>query len=326
MTGDESPDRNRSARRVEQTAQGIPSEPGAADLSRGRRLDAPGDAVIRSLALLESSVAMTGNPLAVITQFGSYLNASRLGQSFTITPGCIGLRSAPGAASSVTVTVEEDPLGLVTTLHLLSETGRPIHRCRTASDGDRMIVESLDRREGARTVAEALAERMPPEHRPAGPGDDAVDQLAQLDALLDDAGRHRRRTMPAQDPHDRVDVSVLPILFEHLCTVGLPLGAVVVGAGVLQGAAGRLQATSAAEGGLMGRWNDATVELDLTGIAECLRVRTHAAHGETTALELYDDHQRCIALLGQFGIVGAETHATWQDVAASLPDDASRPS
>ncbi len=289
-------------------------------IAPGRAVAAPGAAVLQALVLLEASVAMTGNTHAVITQFGSYLNASARGQSFQLCPGMIGLRSEPAAISEVRLSTEEGTSGQISTLHLLSESGRPVHRCRTASDSDRLVLESLDRQESTgATVAESLGERVGTRYRPAPEAPDAHDQLGQLDALLDDSGRCRRQGMDPLPSNARIDPSVLPLLLEHLCTAGVPLGVIVVGSGVLQGVAGRIHVTSAAEGGLMARWNDATVELDLRAVAECLRVTTDAAHGATTAVELYDDADRCIAVLGQFGMVGADTHAVWEDVVASLP-------
>ncbi|MFT4260522.1 hypothetical protein [Microbacterium sp.] len=285
----------------------------------GRSVHAPGAAVLRAMVLLEACVATTGNPHAVITQFGSYLHASTRGQSFQVTCGMIGLRTVPETVADVRLSVEETAMNQVTSLHLLAGDGQPVHHCRTVSDYDRMILESLDQEDDGMTVAETLAGRLGDPYRPASLDSDEQDQLGQLDALLHDGGRERRRCAAGVAHAARVDPLVLPMLLEHLCTTGLPVGAIVVGEGILQGATGPIVTTSAAEGGVMARWRDATVEIDLHAVAECLRVTTSAAHGATRALELYDARGRCIAVLGQFGLVGADTHAAWEDVVASLP-------
>ncbi|WP_329254331.1 hypothetical protein OG223_28180 [Streptomyces sp. NBC_01478] len=62
------------------------------------------------------------------------------------------------------------------------------------------------------------------------------------------------------------------------------------------------------------------MEIDLAAVRACHLVRSTAAHGPTSALELDDEDGRCVAMITQFGMVGEDVHGAWEDLAASLPD------
>ncbi|MDX3643469.1 hypothetical protein [Streptomyces sp. MB09-02B] len=65
---------------------------------------------------------------------------------------------------------------------------------------------------------------------------------------------------------------------------------------------------------------NASLELDLPAVHSCHLVRSPAAHGPTSSLELDDENGHCVAVLTQFGIVGEPVHSAWEHLAASLPD------
>lgn len=109
-------------------------------------------------------------------------------------------------------------------------------------------------------------------------------------------------------------------LREH-CSVGLPIGVAVFAPAAMQACGGRVHVTDRTVGGrVFAAVADSSVEIDLTGVRACHLVRSTAAHGPTSALELDDEDGRCVAVITQFGMVGEDVHAAWEHLAASLPD------
>ncbi|WP_029150066.1 hypothetical protein [Microbacterium indicum] len=288
-----------------------------------RIVDLPARDVLRLLPMLDTALAVTGGPGAVVAQSGPYAEPSAQGTALAVDPYAVVLRVAPDRLSPY---VFARPDGECV-LQLRTRGGHVAHRVRGMSDADRLILAGLARTDGGDPVCmpDGAGDPFPDVPGLVDPAPAAWqegDQLAQLDAILADGGVLRWNQI-ADCPEVAVrsaDAGVLPALFEHLCATELPLGAAVFGEAAAQLASGRVHlVTSSGEGRLAVVLGQSTLDVDLHAVHECLLVRSHGPHGLTSALELYDPDGRAIVLLTQFGIVGEATHGAWEDLTASLP-------
>ncbi|MFE5917188.1 hypothetical protein [Streptomyces sp. NPDC056468] len=105
-------------------------------------------------------------------------------------------------------------------------------------------------------------------------------------------------------------------------SVGLPIGVAVFAPSAMQACNGRVHVTERTVGGrVFAAIAQSSVEIDLAHVRACHLVRSTAAHGSTSAIELDDDEDgRCVAVITQFGMVGEQVHMAWEHLAASLPD------
>lgn len=278
-----------------------------------RRVDPRTPDFVRCLTLFQYVHAVTGGPVARIEQAGEYAVPGLRGEAFAVRPGSITLRvDGDGIASAGVV---RDEAGGTVSLLLHDTGGRIAHRGQLLSEGDRLLA-------GLTPVADPGPPGGPPPAADSPPWEDG-DQLAQLDAILVDGGLARRRAFDRyRGEHRPVDPAVLPAVLDHLCSAGLPVGvAVFARSAALQACAGRIQVTDRTIGGrLFAAIEESAVEIDLPGVRACRLVRSRAAHGPTSALELDDADGRCVAVLTQFGPVGQRVHEEWEQLTASLPD------
>ncbi|WP_159498711.1 hypothetical protein [Microbacterium sp. 18062] len=273
-----------------------------------RRVSAAMDEVLGSLPLLERPAAVTANAVARITQIGVYAAPSRPGEPIHWAEGRTTLRLHADAVVAAFLTEPAGQGDGPPALRLVGPGDAPAHQCHALLDADRLALDGLARapeEEGAPRTAV-----VPPLPVPV---DDGSDQLGRIDALL-------TRPRAPYVPHRHIDPDVLPALFEHACAVGLALGAAVLSGCAFHGTQGDLHSVARMEGITTVTMTDATVELDLAAVSSCLLVRSHAAHGPTSALELYDGEHRCVAMISQFGLVDAGVHAAWEELTESLPD------
>ncbi|GGZ03610.1 hypothetical protein GCM10010365_23110 [Streptomyces poonensis] len=278
-----------------------------------RLIDTRMPELARCLTLFRYVQAVTGGPVAHIDQAGSYAVPSLRGDAFAVQPGSIALRIDPdGVASAV---VEHDKGTDSVTLRLLDADGRTVHQGRLLSEGDRLLA-------GLVGTVDAGAPAAGPSAAPEVPAWENGDQLAQLDAILTDGGAARRRASGRyRGTHRAIDVSVVPAVLDHVCSVGLPIGVAVFAPAAMQACSGRLHVTDQTiDGRVFAAFADGSVEIDLAGVRACHLVRSTAAHGPTSAIELDDADGRCVAVITQFGIVGEDVHTAWEDLATSLPD------
>ncbi|WP_416970433.1 hypothetical protein [Streptomyces sp. 4F14] len=263
-------------------------------------------ALARCLTLFRYVQAVTEGAVARIDQAGSYAVPSLRGEAFSVPPGAVALR-LDGAGVDAAVLVRDEEGGAVE-LRLLDAAGRTVHRGRLLSEGDRLLaglVEGVGTAQGTPSGLRDL------------PGWESGDQLAQFDAVLADGGLERHA---GSHRYRDVDLSVVPAVFEHLCSVGLPVGVAVFVPGVMQACAGPVHVTDVTVGGrLFVALGQGSVEIDLAGVGSCRVVRSAGVHGPTSALELGDVHGRCVAMVTQFGVVGGEAHTAWENISASLP-------
>ncbi|NNN34491.1 hypothetical protein HLK59_29855 [Streptomyces sp. S3(2020)] len=265
----------------------------------------------RCLTLFQYVQAVTGGPVARIDQAGSYAVPSLRGDAFAVHPGEIALRLDAGGVDTAVVARDEGSVAV----RLLDAAGRIVHEGRLLSDGDRLLAGLTPTIGAGSTPGE-------PARVPDVPAWESGDQLAQLDAVLVDGGLARRAAFDRyRGEHRDIDVDVVPAVLDHVCSVGLPIGVAVFAPSVMQACGGRVHVTDRTAGGrVFAAIAESSVEIDLAGVRACRLVRSTAAHGPTSALELDDAQGRCVAVVTQFGIVGEQVHAAWEHLAASLPD------
>ena len=268
-------------------------------------------------AAFECAFAVTGSIGVVLAQSGPYAPVSTPGEAFPMAPGQITLRVRPeNLHASVIARSDGERRELMVELSAFG--GHPVHLVRVASEFDTLVMDGL-----ARSAGEGLTENkqsLPQVFIPWEEGD----QLGQIDAILDDGGEIRRELLPQYyaGPHPRwINERVLPAVFEHLCTTGLPLSVVVFAEGVAQAVTGFVHvANTDARGRMSVGLGCASLDLELTLVHEALLVRSHGPLGLTSAIELYDDRHHVLALLTQLGSVSPEVHRAWELLAESLPD------
>ncbi|MER5769148.1 hypothetical protein [Streptomyces sp. NPDC001985] len=280
-----------------------------------RLIDARMPELTRCLTLFQYVQAVTGGRVALIDQAGSYAVPSLRGEAFALQPGSIALRVDGGAVASAVVVRDEDAGAVV--LHLFDADGRTVHQGRLLSEGDRLLM-------GLAGTVDALAPApaAAPSALPGSPAWESGDQLAQLDEILVDGGAARRRAFGRyRGEHRAIDAGVVPEVLEHVCSVGLPIGVAVFAPGAMQACGGRVHVTDQTIGGqVFAAIAESSVQIHLPGVRACHLVRSTAAHGPTSAIELDDEDGRCVAVITQFGIVGEQVHTAWEHLAASLPD------
>ena len=279
-----------------------------------RLIDARMPELARCLTLFQYVQAVTGGPVARIDQAGSYAQPSLRGEAFAVQAGSIALRLDTDGID--TAVLARDGGTDSVTLRLLDAEGRTVHQGRLLSDGDRLLAGL------APTIpagARAAVTSTPPEV----PAWEDGDQLAQLDAVLTEGGLARRAAFDRYEggEHRPIEVDVVASVLDHVCSVGLPIGVAVFAPAAMQACAGRVHVTDRTVGGrVFAALAESSVEIDLTAVRACRLVRSAAAHGPTSALELDDEDGRCVAVITQFGMVGADVHEAWEDLTASLPD------
>ncbi|MGW3290602.1 hypothetical protein ACWDR3_38810 [Streptomyces sp. NPDC001002] len=269
----------------------------------------------RCLTLFQYVQAVTGGPVARIDQAGSYAVPSLRGDAFAVHAGSIALRlDAEGIAAAV-VAREESAVSV----RLLDAAGRTVHQGRLLSEGDRLLAGLTSTVEAGSYGPQAPAPEVPVPEVPAW---ENGDQLAQLDAVLADGGVARRTAFHRyRAEHRPIDVDVVPSVLDHVCSVGLPIGVAVFAPAAMQACGGRVHVTDRTVGGrVFAALAESSVEIDLAAVRACHLVRSTAAHGPTSALELDDENGRCVAVITQFGMVGEDVHGAWEHLAASLPD------
>ncbi|MFF5305972.1 hypothetical protein ACFY5F_42105 [Streptomyces sp. NPDC013161] len=279
-----------------------------------RLIDARMPELARCLTLFQYVQAVTGGPVARIDQAGGYARPSLRGEAFAVRPGSIALR-LDGDGIDTAVVARDADTGAVA-LRLLDVAGRTVHQGRLLSEGDRLLVGLAPTVHAGARAAVASA---PPEV----PAWENGDQLAQLDAVLADGGVARRGAFHRYrgGEHRAIEIDVVASVLDHVCSVGLPIGVAVFAPAAMQACAGRVHVTDRTVGGrVFAALAESSVEIDLAAVRACRLVRSAATHGPTSALELDDEDGRCVAVITQFGMVGEDVHAAWEDLAASLPD------
>ena len=280
-----------------------------------RRIPASIPDVAHSLILLERPAAVTENRVARVTQIGAYAAPSAPGGPFRVDRGWISVRIDSDAVSGAFLV---DPGAgrtgaLLPELRLHGPSRRSAHRCHALQDSDRLVLEGLSRVHGALSAASAAGEGRG--HARRRDHDELPDQLERIDELLTRTTGH-----VACMPHRHIVPDALFAVLTHVRAVGLPLGIAVLSSAALHIVQDAVESVSRTGERAVVGVGDAIVEMDLPAVFHCILVRLDGPHGPTSMLELYDGGNDCIALISQFGIVGADVHERWERLAGSLPE------
>lgn len=303
--------------------------PGEGDCPRGRRCDrktvltalrVPASIadIAYSLVALERPAAVTENHAARLTQIGAYAPPSEIGGPFLVDPGRATVRLHTDAVTGAFLVRNGDGEGegdadgdARPELRLHGPGEVPAHRCYALQDADKLILDGLTR-DGGALSAPAPGVRYPVAAQTAG---ELPDQLERLDDLLTRSARHSQFI-----PHRHVDPGVLGSVLDHARDVRLPLGVAVLSSAALHAVQDRIVTVSQSSDLTVVAMREVLVEIALPVVRQCIHLRLHGVHGPTSMLELYDGRHECVALITQFGIVGADVHAAWEHLAESLPE------
>ncbi|MDQ0605009.1 hypothetical protein QF037_009354 [Streptomyces canus] len=130
-----------------------------------------------------------------------------------------------------------------------------------------------------------------------------------------------RGEVEAGGQHREIDAALVSAVLDHVCSVALPVGVAVFAPSAMQAApAGCTSPTGTVGGRAFAVVAEGSVEIDLAGVRTWHLVRSMAAHGSTSAIDLNDGDGRRVSVLTQFGIVKEQVHGAWEELAASLPD------
>ncbi|GAA2231016.1 hypothetical protein N1031_07415 [Herbiconiux moechotypicola] len=304
-----------------------------------RELDLTAAQLGALLPLLGHAVAETANHAVEISQSGAYREAGVCGEAFGTGGGDgASVRFHPESVGTAVVCAPSESAGhgdhvgdgAGCALEVFTPAGESAHRVRLHAAADRRLAERVARGE----FRPDPVSRIPSSWRTSGTaawpyrpwadvGWEGADQLAQLDEMLTDGGVRRRRRLATgggapMSPRE-IDVTVLPLVLEHLCARGLPVTAAVFASGVMQAAAGRVHAVARAGDRIRVLVGGAVIELDPVAAADALVVNAHGVHGPTAAVELYDGDGACVVAFTQLGMVGTSDHEAWQHLTGSLP-------
>ncbi|PPF47381.1 hypothetical protein C5B85_03775 [Pseudoclavibacter sp. AY1F1] len=287
------------------------------------------EALAYGLVGFGTATATTRNAVCTMHQIGSYDLPTACGSALVPPSAWITLRVRPTLLGAAVIAHDEGVPGALPTLYVYSSSGHLVHRVLVHSEADAQLLSELGRSRGLTEAQLARAQLSRAEETGWRDGD----QLAQLDAVFEDGGADRHAALVRGGSGEArgvwgvggvgssrgVDCSVVSALFEHLSSVGLPVCVGVPSSAVLQLSAGRVHLVERVGSLLVVSLGEGIVELDLSALRSCLLVTSWGPQGPTTALELYDEHSRCVAVLTQLGLVGQDVLRSWEHMLESLP-------
>lgn len=292
-----------------------------------RKVTLSPEALAYGLVGFGTATATTSNGACTIHQIGSYDLPTACGRALLAPSAWITLRVRPASLGVAVIAHEEGLQGALPGLYVYSSGGRLVHRVLVHSAQDAGLLANLGR---SRPPSEAQLRNLQLPGEVAADWRDG-DQLAQLDAILDAGGSDRHAALVRGSAargvwgvggvgNSRpVDSSLLPAVFEHLSSVGLPVCVGVASSAVLQLSAGPVHLVERVGALLVVSLGDGVIELDLSAVRSCLLVAACGPRGRTSTLELYDERARCVAVVTQLGLVSADVHRAWEHMLESLP-------
>lgn len=272
--------------------------------SVGSRLRLDVDGIAPHLPLLDEVVAMTANGAALLSVLGRYAAPTFAGQALTVSGDEVNLRLDREAAWAFVSTRPDDDAREPAGLWMFDGSGTAVHRGYLVSPDAGMVVDlmHLAERPPRRRSLSALLPSDPGPHDPGAP-----DQLGLLDGLLVDGGRGL-----AAAPGTPIEVRRLGEILAGCCEIGLPVGAAVPNLGAVQVHTGVLDHVEMQGRVLSAVSGPAQFAVGLDDAVGARLVPAHGAHGPTTAVLVFDDAGRCVAMLTQFGVLPADRHRAWE--------------
>ncbi|ALJ19598.1 hypothetical protein [Microbacterium sp. No. 7] len=278
-----------------------------------RRILAAVRDIVCNLVMLERPAGVTHNRIARMIQVGAYEVPTAPRGPFRVSRGRVSMRIDLDAVTDAFLVESVDHAGTLPELQLHGPDGQPAHRCHALRGDDGLVLEGLSRVVDAPpTPLRAGLDECLRAKEPCP--DDPIDQLERIDSLL------TRRSGHLAIAHRHIRPDVLPAVLEHVRAIGLPLGVAVLSSAALHPVQDVVDDVTRARGVTVVTMRDTVFEIALSAVRHCILVRLSGTHGNTSMLELYDADDSCVALISQFGIVGAEVHTAWEEIADSLPE------
>lgn len=294
-----------------------------------RKVELSPEALAYGLVGFGTATATTRNAVCTMHQIGSYDLPTVCGRAIAPPSAWITLRIRPALLGAAVIAHDEGVPGALPSLYVYSGDGHLVHRVLVHWDEDAELLSGLGRSRGPSEAQLSNVQLSPVEEGGWREGD----QLAQLDAVFDEGGRDRHAALVRGGAGEvrgvwgvggvgssrGVDCSVIPAVFEHLSSVGLPLCVGVPSSAVLQLSAGPVHLVERVGTLLVVSLSEGVIEVDLAAVRSCLLVTSGGPLGRTSTLELYDERFSCVAVLTQLGLVGADVHRAWEHMLESLP-------
>lgn len=294
-----------------------------------RKLVAPPEVLAFGLIGFGTATATTRNDVCTIHQIGSYDLPTACGRALVTPSAWISLRVRPDRLGAAVIAHDEGVPGALPSLYVYADDGRLSHRVLVHSADDASLLLGLGRSRPPSAAQLANVQLSPAEEGTWREGD----QLTQLDAVFGGSSAERHASLAgagtcgagtARDvgcglTSRRVDCAVIPAMFEHLSSVGLPVCVGVPSSAVLQLSVGPVHLVERVGSLLVVSLGEGVVELELGAVRSCFLVTAWGPLGRTSTLELYDKRSSCVAVVTQLGLVGADVHRAWEHLVESLP-------
>ncbi|MGC4962064.1 heme transporter [Gordonia sp. DT101] len=283
--------------------------------------------VAAQLPSLEQVVGVTVAGPVLMNDVGIHELPVGIGGPIRCRPSRISLRLNPVRLGSALVT---DPAAHVPpTLRLFDAAGNTAHATYLTETSDRLAFESLSLNAGgfdstpaAPRVIGGTAEATAWHEQLAGDRDTppADDQIAQFDAVLEDGGTLRLRSMPGRrgEGFARVESRRVVAAFEHAALLGMPMTIATAAPGCLQMRHDRLDSAREHRGSMVIASGTCRAMINFDLVTECWVTWTDGVWGRTGSIELYDRHARCSLIATQTGSVSAETFDAWNQLVADV--------
>ena len=233
---------------------------------------------------------------------------------------------------SVAVSDGQAESGRPPALHVFSGDGRIIHRVEIVNPDDALILAAATARMKDWTGSLALLEQenrtqersgnvisLAPHIRFRRPWEDRTLE-DHLDEIIVDGGPMRKRQLERQTARNaaRINPAVALHFFDYLARRRLPLAHVFAQTGILQAHIGSIDAVDVLDGYALLTMGRAIAAIEIGQIAQCWVVAYATGPAPITALEFYDDADRCIAALLPPDD-DTETTSDWALLLSTLP-------
>lgn len=277
------------------------------DLSfSARMLEAPIVDVLAALPLLDTVVGVTAAGPVISNVVGTHATPVHRCGPLENSAATIGLRVDPTQLGAVVMTDPTD--GAPPTLRFFDHDGQTVHAAYLMELSDRLAFESL-------ALIGPHGSGMYVDNLPIGI-DNPVDQLGMFDEILGDPGGRRLAALQSGARGDavRIDTRDVATALTHAALIGMPVTLVTAATGCLHLRHDTLDGVRSHEGTLLMASSTARTMIDLRGISECWLTSAEGTYGPTTAMELYDDDQRCRFVATVTGAVDHEAWTAWQQL------------
>ncbi|NDZ94680.1 heme transporter [Streptomyces sp. SID6673] len=280
-------------------------------------------AVAEQLPSLEQVVGVTVAGPVLMNDVGIHELPVGIGGPIRCRPSRISLRLNPARLGSALVT---DPAAHVPpTLRIFDASGNTAHASYLTDTSDRLAFESLSLATGGfdGTTASHHVVGAAPRHDDTAEDRDmppADDQIAQFDAVLEDGGTQRLRSMPgrSEEGFARVESRRVVAAFEHAALLGMPMTIATAAPGCIQMRHDRLDGAREHRGSMVIASGTCRAMINVNLVTECWVTWTDGVWGRTGSIELYDRHARCSFIATQTGSVSAETFEGWNQLVADV--------